>query len=304
VFEFWDHAAAYLPMKHFRHTLLRKEMYRKRHRNWEKKNRKLLKFVIDRIRDEGPLLSRDFEHPVKRGLWWDWKPTKDALEYLFHTGELMVKARKGFQKVYELTERMLSPAAITSNPSAEEHSRHLVMKAINAGGIMSVPEITYLRRHDPAITSSVINMMIEKKEIVAAGIHKRENEVYYTTPKMLKQLNNRQTDKQIHILSPFDNIVIQRKRLKNLFDFDYTVECYVPAPKRKFGYFCLPLLHGDEFIGRLDAKADRKTGRFNIINIFWEKGMNKNKLSSSYSLIEEKIRELAKFSGCSEIIFP
>jgi uncharacterized protein YcaQ len=302
IFEFWDHAAAYLPMKYFRFSLNRKIRYAKKYREWAIKNKKIIKYVRDKIHSEGPKQSRDFEHPAKRSIWWDWKPTKDALEYLFHTGELMVKARKGFQKVYDLTERILPVNIDTRIPTAEELSEHLILKSINAGGIVSTSEMTYLRHHDPKATSSVINMMTEKKEITPVKIHMGAKEEYFTTPNILKQLScSRQAEKQIHILSPFDNLVIQRKRLKNLFGFDYVIECYLPSHKRKFGYFCLPLLHGNEFIGRLDAKADRKTGMFRIINIFWESSMNKKKRLFLYSLIEKKLLQLAKFSGCSEI---
>lgn len=304
VFEFWDHAAAYLPMKHFRFSLNRKLMYTEKYKGWAKKNKKIISYVRDTITNEGPKQSRDFEHPAKRGLWWDWKPTKDALEFLFHTGELMVKARKNFQKVYDLTERHIPAGIDTCIPAPEELSEHLILKAINANGIVSIPEITYLRHHDRKITSSAINMMTEKKEIIPVNVQNGEGDIYYTIPKILKQLNNRKLDGLIHILSPFDNLVIQRKRLKNLFGFDYVIECYLPAPKRKFGYFCLPLLYGDKFIGRLDAKADRKAGMLKVINIFWESGIKKNELRSSIKLIEKKLLELAKFSGCNEVFLP
>lgn len=299
VFEFWDHAAAYLPMKHFRFTLHRKEMYGKKYMHWARRNKKILNYILDRIKDEGPLQSRDFENPSNRGLWWDWKPAKHALEYLFHSGKLAARARKSFQKVYDLPERILPVSIDTSVPTEEEFSEHLIMKAIRANGFASEKEITYLRHHNRKATKTVLSKLAEEKKIIPLNIAGIKEEIYYTTRLALKQLNNQKDDNHVHILSPFDNLVIQRKRLSSLFRFDYVIECYLPAPKRKFGYFCLPVLYGDKFICRIDAKADRANNIFKVINIFWEKGVKKN--GEFKKMLDKKLNELAGFSGCSKI---
>ncbi|MBS1494253.1 MAG: YcaQ family DNA glycosylase [Bacteroidetes bacterium] len=303
VFEYWSHAAAFLPMKDYRYSLRRKENYKERYKAWSKKNKKIIDFARDRITAEGPLQSKDFEHPprVKSG-WWDWKPAKEALEYLFHAGELMVAERKNFQKVYDLTERVLPKKIDTTVPTYEEHCQHLIMNTVNANGFASQKEMFYLRGGDSKIPMSVINRMIEEKKILPvniSGITKElTNEKYYTTKENLKQLKNTEFEKDVHILSPFDNLVIQRKRLKTLFNFDYVIECYVPAPKRKFGYYVLPIVYGDKFIGRLDAKADRQNDLFKIINLWWE---NKAKPDKNFKKIfKKRIDELTAFSGCGE----
>lgn len=302
VFEFWDHAAAYMPMEHFRFTNKRKELYAERHKNWAAKNKKLLNYIIDRIKIEGPLLSRDFDEPGKRGAWWDWKPAKDGLEFLFHTGKLVLRSRKNFQKVYDLPERFLPGNIDTSHPTDEEHSKHLVMKSIKANGFASEKEITYLRYHNRHATKKVLTELIEGKKIIPIGIQKDENEIYYTTSKILKQLNTKKVNNNIHILSPFDNLIIQRKRLKSLFGFDFVIEFYLPAPKRKFGYYCMPVLYNDKFICKIDAKAERKTGTFKVINIFTEG--NSNKLSKQTGkLVTAKLEKLAEFSGCTKLEF-
>ncbi len=299
VFEFWDHAAAYMPMKHFRFTLPRKEMYAKKYKQWEKKNRKLLKLIIDRISAEGPLQSRDFEETKKRGLWWDWKPAKEGLEFLFHTGRLVARARKSFQKVYDIPERFLPGNIDLTIPADEELSEHLIMKSITANGISSEKELTYLRHHNRAATKSTLNRLIEEKKIVSLSIKEIGTEKYYSTKKILASLSSYAVNSEVYILSPFDNIVIQRKRLQDLFGFDYLIECYVPAPKRKYGYFCLPVLYGSNFAGRIDAKADRRSGNFIIINEFWEKGFKPDdEFNERYKL---KLTKLAEFSGCTKI---
>jgi len=299
VFEFWDHAAAYMPMKYFRFTLPRKEMYAKKYKHWEKKNKKLLNFIIDRITAEGPLRSRDFEETKKRGLWWDWKPAKEGLEYLFHTGRLAARSRKNFQKVYDIPERFLPGNIVLTVPSDEELSEHLILKSINANGISSEKELTYLRHHNRAATKHTLNRLLEEKKIIGVNIKETESEKYYSTKKVLGSHTSCSADTVVHILSPFDNMVIQRKRLQELFRFDYLIECYVPAPKRKYGYFCLPVLYGNKFAGRIDTKADRRTGNFIIINEFWENGFTPDdNFVEKYNL---KLKELAEFSGCTEI---
>ena len=301
VFEFWDHAAAYMPIEHFRYTNKRKQLYAERHKTWASKNKKLLNYIIDRIRNEGPLLSRDFDEPGKRGAWWDWKPAKDGLEFLFHTGKLVLRSRKNFQKVYDLPERFLPQNLETTVPTDEELSEHLIMKSIKANGFASEKEIIYLRQHSRQSTKKIIAKLIEEKKIIPIAIQKNENEIYYTTSEILKQLNTKKVNDIIHILSPFDNLIIQRKRLKSLFDFDFVIEFYLPASKRKFGYYCMPVLINDKFVCKIDAKADRKTGTFKIINIFPE---GKKRLSSdSKKIIQEKLQQLAEFSGCKYLDF-
>lgn len=302
VFEFWDHAAAYMPIEHFRYTNKRKQQYAERHKTWASRNKKLLNYIIDRIRNEGPLLSRDFDEPGKRGAWWDWKPAKDGLEFLFHTGKLVLRSRKNFQKVYDLPERFLPPNLETTVPTDEELSEHLIMKSIKANGFASEKEITYLRQHSRQSTKKIIAKLIEEKKIIPIGIHNIENEIYYTTAKILKQLNTINVYNIIHILSPFDNLIIQRKRLKSLFDFDFVIEFYLPAEKRKFGYYCMPVLINDKFVCKIDAKADRKTGTFRVINIFTV-SEDKKLTKSEMKLISEKLKKLAQFSGCNNMEF-
>lgn len=297
VFEFWDHAAAYLPMKFYRFSLPRKKMYAEKYKTWEKKNKKLLKYILERISAEGPLQSRDFDDPKKRGLWWDWKPAKEGLEFLFHTGRLIARARNNFQKVYDLPERFLTAAVNTEMPSYEELAEHLIMKSITSGGITAENEFTYLRYHNRNITKKVLIDLTENSKIIPVKISNDEKTIYYSTTKILNKLNNAfKFSNDVYILSPFDNLVIQRGRLKKIFGYDYVIECYLPAHKRKFGYFCLPVLYGDKIAGKIDARADRKTGELTVINEFWETGVKTNKDFRNIYL--NKLNELALFTGC------
>jgi len=298
IFEYWSHAAAFLPMKDYRFSLLRKQAYAERNKAMYRQHKKIIDMVLDRITNEGELQSRDFEHTSNnKAGWWDWKPAKKALEFLFHTGVLMVSERKSFQKVYDLTERVLPKKVDTTMPTYEEYCEHLIESAINANGFAGIREIFYLRKGGMKIPQDVLNRMTEEKKIIPMKIE-NSDEIYYTTRKNLNQLKNKIYTNDVHILSPFDNLVIQRKRLKTLFDFDYVIECYVPAPKRKFGYYVLPILYGDKLIGRLDAKAERDKKNFKIINLWFEDKVKVTKdIKDSLS---DKVNELAVFSGCEK----
>ncbi len=273
LFEYWSHAAAYLPMSDYRFCLPVMEGSRK----VRPPDRKLAPEILRRIETEGPLSSRDFESPAGRKStgWWDWKPAKRTLEQLFLCGDLMVSHRAGFQKVYDLRERILPPTLDTRMPTMQEWCTHLVKRMIQALGIASEYDIGYasgsIRRlsgHQlkPGLRQA-INRLVEEGEICAVDV---EGTRCYSTDHCLARLPLRLGKREVRILSPFDNLLINRRRTLTLFGFDYQLECYVPAAKRKFGYFCLPLLYGDELVGRMDAKAHRKDRVLQINGLFLE----------------------------------
>lgn len=269
VFEYWSHAAAYLPMSDYRYSLPRKTAIANGERHWYKKDAKQAKFVLDRIRSEGPLQASAFTQArsIKRTGWGDLKPAKLALEQLFMEGELMISRRQGFQKVFDLTERVVPNGIDSSMPSEEEFSDHLIMRYLSANSLGTAAEIAYLRKGLKASIQTRCLQLVENGELQQIDV---AGKMYFAKQGFDELLKIRQSRTAIRILSPFDNLLIQRARMRDLFNFDYQIECYVPAAKRKFGYFALPLLAGQDFIGRLDAKADRKTGEFHLLNLALE----------------------------------
>ncbi|ELR69473.1 Putative cytoplasmic protein [Fulvivirga imtechensis AK7] len=264
VFEYWSHAASYLPMDDYRYSLIRKREYAKGKSHWFKHDKKMTRYVVKRIKEEGPLQSKDFKDPRNvSGAWYDWKPAKIALEQLFMEGKLMVAERVNFQKVYDLTERVLPPGINTSMPTAREFYEYLIRKALSAHGLASLAEISYLRKGIREGLQKAIKKLVREGEVLPVKVE-GQDQMYYT----LTNTPEPKCNKKVHILSPFDNLVIQRKRTLELFDFDYQLECYLPEKKRKFGYYCLPLLYKDRLIGKFDPKADRATGIFTI-RTFW-----------------------------------
>ena len=264
-FEYWTHAAAFLPMADFRFSLPYKQAIKNGQVHWYKnRDQKLMDELLARIRSDGPIRSRDLENNRKKPAgWWDWKPAKKALEQMFMEGDLMVCDREGFQKTYDLTERVLPAHVNTQMPDLAEFASHILEQQLRCHGFASLKGLTYMRRNTD-LNKAVKTLVSEG---LAQGtleqVRVNGGEVFIIESGALERPLPR-LNKRLLILSPFDNSVIQRERLQALFEFDYKIECYVPAAKRKYGYFCLPLLYRGEFIGRMDCKAHRKESRLEI----------------------------------------
>lgn len=300
IFEYWSHAASYLPMSDYRFSLPRKNDYASGKSHWFAQDKKIKKYVLDRIKAEGALQSKDFEHKrTGPGNWYEWKPAKRALEQLFMEGKLMVAKRQGFQKVYDLTERVLPGDIDTRVPSDKEYAEFLIKKAILANGLVEEKEIAYLRSSIKTHVSKLLKDLVKKDELVPLEIRDKKGN-FFTTYDQLLELENTKATKHLHLLSPFDNAVIQRKRVQTLFDFDYMIECYLPEPKRKYGYFCLPILYNNQFIGRFDPKADRATKTFYVKQMHFETGF---KPDPEFNVaFAEKLNAFADFNGCNKIM--
>ncbi|MEX0942393.1 MAG: crosslink repair DNA glycosylase YcaQ family protein [Pseudomonadales bacterium] len=278
IFEYWSHAAAYLPIKDYRYYRPMMDGWHKR-KSWDKK---LAKEIRRRIATEGPLQSRDFEDPRGKNNngWWDWKPAKLALEHMFLSGQIMVTRREGFQKVFDLTENVLPAQLDTSMPNHDEWIRFIVLRQLQALAIGTLNDISHARTTLGKFTGhairsevkSALHALAEEGQVAIIQARNSTKEVWYADPVALKRLPLKLGKRRLQILSPFDNLVINRARLITLFGFDYQLECYVPASKRKFGYFCLPILWGDELVGRIDAKAVRDKHLLEVRRVFLEPG--------------------------------
>ena len=281
--EYWAHAASYLPVEEWRFCLPRMLRIRANGHEWFNADPAAVSRVRDRVAAEGPLSARDFQESMSgpRG-WWDWKPAKVALEYLFHSGELACATRRGFQKVYDLAERQIPAVHAGPAPTEAELSGRHVERAARSQGLFTKSQAAYQRKDgltgmDTALAASVesgilVPTVVEglgpgwfaRKDLLerpapgaAAGGLDQDGAVATGSTSMPRP-------GRAFVLSPFDPFLIDRRRTARLWDFEYTVECYVPAAKRGFGYFALPILYVTEdprearFAGLLDAKADRR----------------------------------------------
>lgn len=298
VFEYWSHAAAYLPMRDYQYSLYKKQQHKKGEKHWHERDKKTEAYVLDRIKSEGALQSKDFEHPKGNG-WFTWKPAKVALNNLFIDGSLMIKERQGFQKVFDIAERILPKHYLDLPvPSIDEYALHLIRTGLQAQGIMTANEMGYLRRGIKLVIAQQLDRLIASNELVCLKIEGLNSLYYADTQLITNFLSNiiETRNKQVHLLSPFDNLVIQRKRLLDLFGFDYQIECYVPAVKRQYGYYTIPILYGDKFVARFDAKADRKSNVFTLNNIWFEQGFKQTK-EFTHKLYKE-LSKFSQFCGC------
>ena len=307
VFEYWGHAASYLPMTDYRYYIPLMRKHDNPEGKWMKARLKkyghLMKPVLERIRKEGALASKDFETPPgeKRGSWWDWRPSKVALELLFWKGELMITERRNFQRVYDLTERVLPDDIDTSVPDDNELGRFIVSRALSAYGVATEKEIcNHIPVASKKLITNALHDYLDSGEVISIKINGDNNSNYYAFSEVIeKSTRFKRKTSCLHLLSPFDNLIIQRERTKRLFDFDYTLECYVPAGKRKFGYFVLPILWDEKFVGRVDSKADRKNKVLIIKSLSFEKGFNEyDELLPS---LADKLKDFARFNKCEGI---
>ena len=296
-FEYWCHAASYLPMRDYRFSLpMMRAVARGELLSHRRRDEKMRGWVRDRVRAEGPLGAKDFEDPrQQRSGWWDWKPAKLALEQLFLEGELMCAGRDGFQKRYDLAERVLPAAVDVTEPSAEEHADHVIERGLEAHGFGTDHTLAYFRR-DARVRAEVRRRLAARAAAGALDVHRSAaGEKLYALPGALDAPARKPPD-VVHILSPFDNAVIQRRRSAAVFGFDYTIECYLPEAKRQYGYFALPLVFRDSFVGRMDCKAHRSESRFEIKALFLD-----DVPEDVLPAFRHAVVEYAAFTGCADV---
>ncbi|EAR01302.1 winged helix-turn-helix domain-containing protein [Maribacter sp. HTCC2170] len=297
IFEYWAHAAAYLPMKDYRFSLPRKEAIANgKDYHWYKPNTKLMKLVRKRIESEGPLMVKDFENKGKKLGEWQTKPTKQALELLYMQGELMVSTRKNFHKVYDLTERVLPSDVDFTMPTTTEHTRFLITRYLKANGLGLAAEMAYLLKNTKKNIIAALNEMVLNGEVQQIKV---KDIVYHVLPSSLDLLKNPLKRNSCKILSPFDNLIIQRKRISHLFEFDYLLECYVPAAKRKFGYFVLPILWNGKLVARMDCKADRKTAVMHIHQLHLEPTLKQTERFAN--ALAKELDAFMQFNSCTSL---
>ncbi len=303
VFEYWTHAASYVPMADYRYYVRRMRAVASggRTRDWMKENRRTVADVRRRIREEGPLLAADFKEMEagKRGPWWEGrKPSKIALECLFDTGELMIGERRNFQRVYDLAERVLPDSVDPTPPQPAEQARWAVRRALGNRGVATVADMRWWHGDRKALAAAAADLA-GSGEVTAVSVQGGESENYVLTGALEATHRRSRRRPALHILSPFDNLVIRRRHLERIFGFEYTIECYTPAAKRRYGYFCLPLLWGQRFVGRLDAKAERKERVLALKGLAFEPKIGD--WDALLPALAARLNQFARFNGCDEV---
>ena len=300
VFDYWAHAASFLPMRDFRFSLYRKQEQAAKNKHWYEKNPRNMAHVLDQIKERGALMSRDLEKGnFEKTHAWGIPPVKQALMHLFMDGQIMIIGRQGFQKIYDLPENFLPADVNTTLPTRTEYIEYVVRRDIGSHGLISTKFIGHLLKISIKEKQAVIDKLIKSGELTPINIKNSLPITYYAFTEKIDNYAPTRKTKKLHILSPFDNLIILRKRVENIFDFAYTLECYVTAKKRKVGYFSLPILYGNSFVGQVDLKADRKAKILRIQNLVWETSLKKP--AQIYSSFIKKLNAFATFNGCEKI---
>jgi uncharacterized protein YcaQ len=279
IFEYWSHAACFVPIEDY--GLYRRLMLDKtdKTRVWMEAHPDALEHVLGHIRKEGPVRSAEFARTDgKAGGWWEWKPEKRALEHLFAAGELMISHRENFHRVYDLRERVLANALPnwedTLAPTEHEVRRALALKAVRALGVAVAGWVPDYFRTPKRGAASLLEELVDEGSLLRAGIEDEPAYVHPENARLAEEvLSGRLRSSVTTLLSPFDPVVWDRARASELFGFDYKIEVYTPAARRRYGYYSLPILHEGALVGRLDAKAHRKDGLFEVRAAHLEPGV-------------------------------
>jgi len=280
LFEYWSHAACFLPMEEYP---LYRHLYDSwlggRAHKWLDENSAVAKRVLDHIRINGEARSSDFERTDgQKGSWWNWKDEKVALEYLFYAGDLMIRKRHNFQRIYDLRERVLADLEEQTQISLADAHDQFVLNTIQALGVVKAEWIPDYFRLSKTDAKAAIQRLEKQDRLMTVEVEG------WKTPAYIHPGNHKQVEaaaaargkiprSKTTFLLPFDPLVWDRARGLDLFHFDYKIEVYTPAPKRKYGYFTLPILYNNALIGRIDPKAHRKEGVFEVKALHLEPGV-------------------------------
>lgn len=305
--EYWAHEACFLPRSDFalvRHRMLAPEKMGWKYRQaWMLEHAAEIEQLIAHIQENGPVRSADFEHPRKgTSGWWEWKPHKRHLEGLFTSGKVMVIERRNFQRVYDLTHRVMPHWDDERDQLSREAAEAIMLEnsARSLGIFRSQWLADYYRLRQPAL-KPLLEMWLQEQRIIPVMVETLGEMWLHEEllPLLPQALEGKLQATHSTVLSPFDPVVWDRKRAEQLFGFSYRLECYTPAPKRQYGYFVLPLLHKGQLVGRMDAKMHRKTGTLEIIALYLEEGVRVTAaLEKGLTLA---ISEFARWQGAHDV---
>jgi uncharacterized protein YcaQ len=313
IFEGWQHAACIIPLTEYRYQMPHQRNLREHPTNWyqrwltEHGHPETIQMVRERIQREGALRVSDFErgdHPG--GAWWNWRPAKVALEYLYAFGDLMIADRINFQRVYDLTERVLPKWVDISEPTVEERERFWVeqgAKAMGTGLPRHAGDYTWMKvtKSRPIVAALIKNGTLIPVQGKLMDGTTAELVVHRENLSLLEQAaEGLLKPERTTFLSPFDNLWWAARRDEMFWGFHQSLECYLPAPKRVYGYFSLPILHKDRLVGRFDPKLERKDGLLRIKALYLEPGVKPSE--ELVKGVAAAMRDFMKFHEAKELV--
>lgn len=307
LFEHWTHDAAIIPSAFFpywKHRFLRREeRIRANWGRWQGEGYdSAFEDTHQRIRDRGPVMAREVKaEGHTSGGWWNWHPSKTALEYLWHTGKVAISGRVNFQKVYDLAERVIPPDHFETEVDHPAFVDWACRSALTRLGFATSGEIAaFWDLVTPLEAKAWLAEHRDELEDVMLGTADGRQRLSHGFAEQLPTLiDPPEPPARLRVLSPFDPLLRDRDRAERLFGFNYRIEVFVPEPKRQYGYYVFPLLEGTRMVGRIDMKADRKAGVLQVRRIWWEKGVRAS--TGRLEKLDAELGRLARFTGVERI---
>src|SRR3984885_4722885 len=295
IFEYWTHALSYVPAKDFRFFIPDMKLHRREGHKWFATVKPAdLRKVLRLVRKDGALTIRDIDDDVlvdKEHLWASRKPSKRALQLAFYTGVVTISERNGMLKTYQLVERHFGWDKPPKSASAGEVSNYLLDRALRAQGLVSLDSICHLDAPRKPQVRRLIESRIRRKELVPVALEGAVKQEHWGRPDVLEPSGDGASE-MVHILSPFDPLIIQRKRTELFFGYGHRFEAYVPKEQRLFGYFALPVLLGDDIVAAIDLKTDRKNRKLLLQKWNW---IGKHSRKELKRRIEEQLHRFERF---------
>jgi uncharacterized protein len=296
VFEYWTHALSYVPARDFRFFVPAMKLHKREGHRWYASVKPAdTSKVMRLLRREGALTIRDIEDDVlteKEHLWQSRKPSKHALQLAFYTGEVTISERTGMLKTYELMARHFGWDKPPKPASSAESTAYLLDRALRAQGLVSLDSICHLDAPSKASVRRLIEARVRRRELLPVALEGAGKQEHWAKPEVLEPEVLKQTGEGdaglVHILSPFDPLIIQRKRTELFFGYGHRFEAYVPKEKRVFGYFALPVLVGDDIVAAIDLKTDRQNRKLLMQKWTW---VGKGKARGGAKLYRRRIEE-------------
>ena len=312
LFENWTHDAAVIPTCFYRFWQPRfareRDRLRTRWRRWRRDGFEArLGEVLDQVRERGPVMARHLGNGEKKnaGGWWDWHPDKTALEYLWRTGELAVARREGFQKVYDLAERVIPEEQLELPCAADAFADWACAGALDRLGFATPGELAgFWGGITPAEASGWCRDRLgnEIVEVLVEPADGSKPRPAYARPETLARLSELpEPPRRLRVLSPFDPAIRDRTRCRRLFGFEYRIEVFVPEARRQYGYYVFPLLEGDRFVGRIDMKHERNEGSLRVKGLWLEPRCKLTK--GRREGLDAELERLRRFTGAERIEF-
>jgi uncharacterized protein YcaQ len=295
VFEYWTHALSYVPTRDLRFFTGEMKRFRQERGHWfGTVSTKDMRKVLSLLRRNGALTIRDIDDDVlvdKRHPWASRKPSKRALQLAFYTGVVTVSARTGMLKTYELMGRHFGWEKPPRPVSEREQTAYLLDRGLRAQGIVSLDSICHLDAPRKAAIRKLIDAKVRRRELVAVAVANAEKVEHWALPQALDTIPEPH-QAPVHLLSPFDPLVIQRKRLQHFFSYEHRFEAYLPKAKRVFGYFALPVLVDEAIVAAIDLKTDREQRKLLIQKWTW---VGRGSSRAHKRRIEEELHRFERF---------